>query len=158
MLALQPTFPDPKEVKDSGPVPLAHRAVCLCVQPQPELCQGKQSLSELLFFSSACTLHSLLILMAICLNFPQIFQSSSVNNMARTKVNPSDGVFPLPVPAESASGCLCPSKCNSGGTGLAFTFLSLPPQWHRAFLLPFFLPLPQGLSIFGTSGWGWGSV
>lgn len=45
-------------------------------------------------------------------------------------------------------------QCSSGGTGLAYAFLSLSPQWHRAFLLPLFLSLPQGLSIFEHLGGG----
>jgi len=46
------------------------------------------------------------------------------------------------------------SRGAMGGTGLAFTFLSLSPLWHSTFLLALFLPLPQGLSIFKHLGRG----
>lgn len=75
----------------------------------------RQTMLVTVLFLSARAPHSLLILMAISLNFPQIFQSSSVNNMARTKVNPSDAVFPWSVPAESAPCCPCPSAMQQWG-------------------------------------------
>lgn len=110
-------------------------------------------LSQLIMFLSAHALPSLLILMALSLNFPQIFKSSSGNNMARIKTNTPGGVFPWPALEGSAPGCLGPSateQCRR--TGLAFAFLSLSMLWHGMFLLTLFLPLPQGLAIFEHLG------
>lgn len=104
----------PRAGEGHGPVPLAHRAACLCAATAVAL-PRQTMLVIVVIFLSACTPHSSLILMAISLNFPQIFQSSSVNNMARTKTNPSDGVFPWPVPVESAPCCLCPSAMQWWG-------------------------------------------
>lgn len=51
-------------------------------------------LSRPIIFLSVHALPSLLILRALSLNFPQIFQSSSGNNMVRIKTNTPGGVFP----------------------------------------------------------------
>lgn len=114
MLALQPTFPAPQTGEGQRAcAPCSQGCVSLCAATATAL--PRQTKLVVVVFLSACTAHSLFILMAISLNFPQIFQSSSVNNMARTKVSPSDGVFPWQVPAEPGPCCPCPSAMQQWG-------------------------------------------
>lgn len=130
---------------------------CMPLPAATAVAPPRQTCLSRFIFLSVHTLPSLLILKALGLNFPQIFQFSPGNNMARikhTRWSPSTGGSG----GISSSLPVTLSHTVMGGviTGLAFTFLSLSPPWHSAFLLALFLPLPQGLSIFEHRGGGVG--